>query len=215
MFMHISDGLLPIGHAVAWTAAALPFVARSISRLDEELRPGSPARVPVVAAAAFTLALSALKLPSVTGSCSHLTGVGFGALTVGASRMPAISLAVLLMQALALAHGGITTLGANVLSMGVCGPFAPAGAGWLCCRVSCPSSWRAFAMAFTGCLVPYLVTAVQLGLAQPGVDGPVAAILRYLAIFGLTQVPLATVEGIVTVYVLRWVGARAPQGATA
>lgn len=213
--MHISDGLLPVSHALAWTALAAPFVARSVSRLDGDLRPGAPSRVPVVAAAAFTLALSALKLPSVTGSCSHLTGVGFGALTVGASRMPAIALAVLILQALALAHGGITTLGANVFSMGVCGPFAAAGAGWLCHRLSCPPSWRAFVMAFTGCLVPYVVTAVQLGLGQPHIGGPLAATLEYLAIFGLTQLPLAAAEGIVTVYVLRWLDARAPREATA
>jgi len=207
--MHISDGLLPAGQALAWTALAAPAVVRSTRTLDDDLQPGSPARVPVVAAAAFTLALSALKLPSVTGSCSHLTGIGFGALAIGASRMPAVALAVLILQALLLAHGGVTTLGANVCSMGVAGPLAAALSGWICLRLDARRSTRAFAMGAAGSLIPYVVTSVQLALAQPGAEGVRGALVAYLGIFGLTQLPLAVVEGIVTAYAVRWLDVRA------
>ncbi len=57
--------------------------------------------------------LSALKIPSVTGSCSHPTGVGLGAIMFGPSVMFVLGTIVLIFQALLLAHGGITTLGAN------------------------------------------------------------------------------------------------------
>ena len=47
-------------------------------------------------AAAVTFVLSALKLPSVTGSCSHPTGTGLGALLFGPAAMAPIGLVVLL-----------------------------------------------------------------------------------------------------------------------
>ena len=76
--------------------------------------------------AAFSFLLSAMKLPSVTGSCSHPTGVGLGALLFGPLAMVPVSFVVLLFQALLLAHGGLTTLGANLFSMGIAGPLMAA-----------------------------------------------------------------------------------------
>lgn len=67
--------------------------------------------------------LSALKIPSVTGSCSHPTGVGLGAIMFGPSVMFVLGTIVLIFQALLLAHGGITTLGANAFSMAIIGPI--------------------------------------------------------------------------------------------
>ena len=66
--------------------------------------------------------LSALKIPSVTGSCSHPTGTGLGAVLFGPGVMTVLGTIVLLFQALLLAHGGLTTLGANVFSMAIVGP---------------------------------------------------------------------------------------------
>ncbi|WP_293220850.1 energy-coupling factor ABC transporter permease [Microcoleus sp. PH2017_29_MFU_D_A] len=73
---------------------------------------------------AFTFVLSALKIPSVTGSCSHPTGTGLGAILFGPSVMAVLGALVLLFQTLLLAHGGLTTLGANMFSMAIVGPFA-------------------------------------------------------------------------------------------
>ncbi|NDB21225.1 MAG: cobalamin biosynthesis protein CbiM, partial [Proteobacteria bacterium] len=72
---------------------------------------------------AFSFVLSALKIPSVTGSCSHPTGVALGAILFGPGPMMVLGTIVLLFQAIILAHGGLTTLGANVFSMAVVGPI--------------------------------------------------------------------------------------------
>ena len=72
---------------------------------------------------AFAFVLSALKIPSITGSCSHPTGVGLGAILFGPMTMAVLGLIVLLFQALLLAHGGLTTLGANTFSMAIAGPI--------------------------------------------------------------------------------------------
>ena len=63
--------------------------------------------------------ISSLKIPSVTGSCSHMTGTGLGAILFGPTAAGVLGLIVLLFQAILLAHGGLTTLGANTFSMAI------------------------------------------------------------------------------------------------
>ncbi len=63
--------------------------------------------------AAYAFILSAMKIPSVTGSCSHPTGTGLAAIIFGPFVASVVGVIVLLFQAILLAHGGITTLGAN------------------------------------------------------------------------------------------------------
>ena len=72
---------------------------------------------------AFIFVLSSLKMPSVTGSCSHPTGTGMGAILFGPWITSVLSMIVLIYQAIFLAHGGLTTLGANTFSMGIAGPL--------------------------------------------------------------------------------------------
>ena len=59
---------------------------------------------------AFIFILSALKLPSVTGSCSHPTGTGLSTICFGVFITSIIGAIVLLFQSLLLAHGGLSTL---------------------------------------------------------------------------------------------------------
>lgn len=70
---------------------------------------------------AFIFVISSLKIPSVTGSCSHMTGTGLGAILFGPASVSVLGVIVLLFQALLLAHGGLTTLGANTFSMAIAG----------------------------------------------------------------------------------------------
>ena len=125
--MHIMEGFLPVEHAVGWTLASAPFVVWSVRAVRARLDEYPEQRMLLGVAAAFALVLSALKLPSVTGSCSHPTGIGLGALLFGPAAMVLVGLVVLVFQALLLAHGGLTTLGANVFSMAIVGSFVAAG----------------------------------------------------------------------------------------
>ena len=52
--------------------------------------------------------------------------------------MPALALITLVFQALLLAHGGLTTLGANLFSLGVVGPWAM----WLLLRLLLRIGWK-------------------------------------------------------------------------
>lgn len=198
--MHIMEGYLPPWHALAWTAAAAPFVGYGICRIGRTVRRHPEARLLLGAVGAFAFVLSALKLPSVTGSSSHPTGTGLGTVLFGPSVMTAIATMVLLFQALLLAHGGLTTLGANVVSMGVVGPWV-AYAAWRCLG-RFGVGIGVFAAALLANLATYATTSLQLALAFPDpVSGIAGALAKFLGIFALTQLPLAVVEGLVSVLV--------------
>jgi cobalt/nickel transport system permease protein len=199
--MHILEGYLPLVQAVAWTAASTPSVVLGVRHLAAR---GGDTRMRLSAASAFTFLLSALKIPSVAGSCSHPTGTALGTLLVGAVVMAPVTAVVLAFQALLLAHGGITTLGANVFAMGVVGPWVAVGVFRVGRRLGAPMLWAAGAAAVLGDLATYLTTSLQLAFAHPEVAGTVSAsFVRFAGVFGLTQVPIALLEGLLTVLVLR------------
>jgi cobalt/nickel transport system permease protein len=200
--MHIMEGFLPAGHAIAWTIASTPFVVAGAVALRRTLRERPEARLTLAAAGAFTFVLSALKLPSVTGSCSHPTGTGLGAMTFGPAVMAPIGLIVLLFQGLLLAHGGLTTLGANVFSMAIAGPWVGWAAWRLATRLGAPTAVAVFLGAALADLSTYVVTSFQLAVAFPDpVSGLAGSLVKFAGIFAVTQVPLAIAEGLLTVVV--------------
>ena len=201
--MHIMEGYLPVGHAIAWAAASLPVVvygARKIVRLLEE-KP--EAKMLLAASGAYVFVLSALKIPSVTGSCSHPTGTGLSASLFGPSITAVLGTIVLLFQALLLAHGGLTTLGANVFSMAIAGPFIAYALYRGLLKAGASLAIAVFISATLGDLATYCVTALQLALAFPDpVSGVSGAAVKFLAVFAPTQLPLAISEGLLTVVVM-------------
>ena len=100
---------------------------------------------------------------------------------------------MLVFQALFLAHGGLTTLGANIVAMGVAGPLAACLIFRLGHAVTPEFSVRSFTAtlfcaAAAADLVTYMMTSLQLALAYPAAEGGVAAtFVLYLGIFGITQ----------------------------
>lgn len=203
--MHIAEGFLPPLHAAAWTAVALPFVIVSAYRVNRLMRDQPQTKLLLAASGAFAFVISALKLPSMTGSCSHATGTGLGAILFGPSVMALLGTIVLAFQALLLAHGGITTLGANVFSMAVVGPWVAygilRGARWL----NAPLAASVFLAAMLGDLATYTVTAGQLALAFPDpASGSAGSFIKFAGVFAPTQLPLAVIEGLLTVVIVNF-----------
>lgn len=156
--------------------------------------------------------LSALKIPSVTGSCSHPTGVGLGAILFGPTAMTVLGMIVLLFQAILLAHGGLTTLGANTFSMAVVGPLVAFATYKIVQKLHGPRWLAVFLAAALGDLLTYVTTSVQLALAFPAETGGFAASLfKFMGIFAVTQIPLAISEGILTVLVFNAITAYSGQ----
>nr|WP_218681404.1 energy-coupling factor ABC transporter permease [Rhodococcus qingshengii] len=202
--MHIAEGFLPPVHAAVWTVAAAPFVVQGSIAVVREIREHPESRLLLGASGAFTFVLSAIKLPSVTGSSSHPTGTGLGAVLFKPPVMAFLGTIVLLFQALLLAHGGITTLGANVFSMAIVGPWVGYAAWCLLRIVRAPTGVGIFAAMFFADIATYCTTSVQLGLAFPDPSsGITGSITKFLSIFAISQIPLAVVEGLLGVLVFR------------
>lgn len=203
--MHIAEGFLPPLWCLFWFAVAAPFVALGMRSISRQVKGSPQSKLTLGMSGAFTFVLSALKIPSVTGSCSHPTGVALGAILFGPLSMAVLGTIVLLFQAILLAHGGLTTLGANVTSMAIVGPFVSYGLyrafrGW-------NLSWAIFLAATLGDLATYVTTSFQLALAFPApVGGVLESAVKFMGIFAITQVPLAISEGILTVIVFNLLG---------
>ncbi len=209
--MHIMEGFLPLRWSLFWYAVFLPFFFLGLRSLARVVREHPEAKLFLGLAGAFAFVLSALKMPSVTGSSSHPTGMGLGAMLFGPQVMCVLGSLVLLFQALFLAHGGLTTLGANGFSMAVVGPFAAYGLFHLIRKMSGGQKLAVFVAASLGNLATYVATSFQLALAFPdAVGGVVASFLKFAGIFAVTQVPLAISEGILTVLVWNWLVSQQP-----
>ena len=201
--MHIMEGYLPVAHCLTWGALALPFLALGVWRINKITAEHRKTLLLLAMAGAYVFVLSALKIPSVTGSSSHPTGTGLGAILFGPAPMAVLGGIGLLFQAILLAHGGLTTLGANIFSMAIAGPFIAWALYKLCLRLGLRRSIGIFAGAALGALATYTLTSLQLGLAYPAqVGGVWVSAVKFMGIFSLTQLPLAVIEGLLTVAVI-------------
>lgn len=195
--MHIMEGYLPIKWAISWGIICIPFWILGVRRVTKITKENSDKKILLALAGAFIFVLSSLKIPSVTGSSSHPTGVGLSAILFGPSVTAILGTITLVFQAGLLAHGGFTTLGANAFSMAIAGPII----SYLIYKtlVKKNKGLAIFLAASIGDLFTYTITAFQLALAHPSPSGGVtASLLVFLKIFAITQIPLAIIEGLLT-----------------
>lgn len=208
--MHIFEGFLPLGWAIFWWVMAIPFWVLGFIRIRTLVREHPEQRLLLGLSAGFVFLLSALKIPSVTGSSSHPTGTGLGTILYGPFVVAVLGTIVLLFQALLLAHGGISTLGANAFSMAIAGPIIAYYLVWKPLRNRTPMWLSVFLAAAVADLATYVVTATQLALAFPDpVNGFIGSWTTFAGIFAVTQIPLAIAEGILTVLIMNALQANA------
>ena len=204
--MHIMEGFLPLYWCVFWYALALPVVAYGAYKMNKLIKANRDVLPLLAVSGAFIFVLSSLKMPSVTGSCSHPTGTGMGAILFGPWITSVLSIIVLIYQAIFLAHGGLTTLGANTFSMGIVGPIM----GYLVYKGAMKWNVNMYIAVFLAALIAdwatYIVTSIELAVAFPAASGGVLASFEaFLAVFAITQVPLAIVEGAVTALMFKYI----------
>ena len=200
--MHIMEGYLPVGFCISWGAVCLPFLFSGFRSIRRVLSQRRELITLLAMSGAFIFVISSLKIPSVTGSCSHMTGTGLGAILFGPGTVAVLGLIVLLFQAILLAHGGLTTLGANTFSMAIAGPLVSFGLYKLLGKTRMNKKLVIFLAAALGDLFTYCVTAVQLALAHHADVSIGAAMGKFMMVFAPTQVPLAIIEGLITVLIL-------------
>jgi cobalt/nickel transport system permease protein len=197
--MHISEGILPLPWAVLWFALAAPFVAlgvRQLNRLSAEDLAMKPL-VGLLAAVVFIISCMPIPVPTA-GTCSHPCGTGIAAILVGPLVSVVISTVALLIQALVMAHGGLSTLGADIVSMGIVGSCA----GWFVFRAlrlaGAGLGPAAFVAGVATDWATYLTTSVELASGIRGAEPfwPLAG--KIMLAFVPTQLPLGLLEGAMT-----------------
>lgn len=197
--MHLADGVLPASWCGVWTAIALPFVAIGFRRF-ERWRRSDPMSVPLAAmVGAVVFALSCMPIPvPFVGTCSHPCGTGLAAILLGPSMAILLAAIALVVQALFLAHGGVTTFGADVMSMGVVGSIA----GYAVFRTARNLGVGLWTSGFLAGLASdwgtYLMTAAMLALGLHGRRSLLSLFATVVAAFVPTQLPLGVLEGVLT-----------------
>ncbi len=209
--MHLAEGVLPLGWCAVWNAIALPFVAIALHLLRQRTQQDVFYKpfVGLVAAAVFAISCMPVPVPTA-GTCSHPCGTGLAAVLIGPWMAVLVTVVALLIQALFLAHGGLTTLGADVASMGIAGAFT----GYFAFRLAqrCGASlWVAgFLAGVTSDWATYATTALELALGLAG-EGSVTSMFTGVALaFVPTQLPLGLLEGAMTAGALVFLRARRP-----
>ena len=190
--MHIPDAFIPIWQGAIYWIIALIFVTLALRWARNEM---SEEKIPLIAVlAAGIFALQSFNLPVSMGTSGHLVGGALAAIILGSPFAAVFILTlVLIVQAVLFGDGGITTLGANIINMGVIGGFV----GFYTFRGLMAASRNvniaAFLAAWLACLIPALACAVEMYVAGtfPLTEGLVA--------MGLYHALIGIIEGFVTV----------------
>lgn len=213
--MHIMEGFLPWQHALGYGIASAPFLAYGVRCLTELKNTGKPYRAMLGTCGSFAFVISSLKIPSLSGSCSHPTGIALTVLLHGPGIGFVIGFSVLLFQALLLANGGITTLGANFFSMAVVGSLTIYGILLKGHKMGFSTKRVLFTATFLGNMATYTTTSLQIALAYPDPAGGVmAAFIKFSSLFAITQIPTALSEALLTVLVYKLLVKNAPNKLT-
>ncbi len=210
--MHIAEGILPANWAAIWYVPAAVFVGIGIYVIKKKTKE-TKVLMPLLGltgAAIFLISVFPIPVP-ITGTSSHPVGTPLGAILVGPFISTTLGAIALLIQALFLAHGGISTWGANIVSMALVGSFVGFGAFALFRKFNAPIFVTAFAAGLFGDWATYATTSFELASALHGV-GSLWGMFGAIALaFAPTQLPLGILEGLFTGGVVTLVYQRRPE----
>ncbi len=209
--MHITEGLLPWKVASFWFVVALPFVAAGIWQMTnrKKLSPTYMPMVGIFGAAVFVFSCLPIPIPGI-GATAHPAGTGFSAILLGPLPSVVVAFVSLLLQGLFLAHGGLTTLGANTFSMGVLGSFAGIIAFVIARRIRFNLFWAGFAAGACADFFTYLGTSISLASGLHGSGSLMTEIATIFSILVPYVVVLMLIEGAITGGILVYIRKNRP-----
>lgn len=213
--MHITEGIITGGSAVAYTGAGLVFVGWGASRMKRFIC-DFPGKKPLLGmGGAIIFFLSLIPIPAFTGTCSHPCGTPLIAILLGPLIGCALTGVSLLLQAAFFAHGGFSTWGANVIALGVFGCFFGWGVFKVFMKIGLPLWAAGFAGGLVGDVMVYASSGMILGTTLVNAPNPQFSLGGYLAaIYAAylpTQLPIAVGEMIVTGMALQYAYRQRPE----
>lgn len=210
--MHLAEGTLPLSHALAWTAAVAPALAWSVRAELRAQRDDPSSRLLMAGTTSLLFAVTLLPLPvPVVGATSHVCLTPLLALLVGVRRVIWPTFFVLLLQALFFAHGGLTTLGVNTLTLGLVGPVAAVGTLSILRRFGLRGPLGVALACGAAGLSVYLADAAVLAAALADAVPPWVTLWGAVLGFAPVQVPLAVLEGAASAAMVRALAVRRPE----
>jgi cobalt/nickel transport system permease protein len=166
--VHIPDGLISPQTYLPALAFAVPCWIVAARRLQAGLGDEMLPRLAVFTALAFLL--STLMLPLPGGTSGHAVGVGLLALVFGPWIAFMAYTLVLLLQAVVVGAGGITSLPVNALAMGLVGAWTTVAVHALLRRFN--ESLAVVVAVWAGVMLAALLLALVLGIQPLIAQGP-------------------------------------------
>lgn len=180
--MHIPDGFLSAPVAISTAVFAAGGIAYAIHDVKKNLPEN---KIPLLGlAAAFIFAAQMLNFPVATGTSGHLVGASLAAVLLGPSAAMLVMSAVLILQCLMFADGGITALGGNLFNLAVVAPFVSFYIYQLMLKTSKPislfrrllavmfSAWASVIVASAFCALELALShTASLALVLPAMTG--------------------------------------------
>ena len=201
--MHIPDAFIPIWQGAIYWIIALVFVALALKWAKHEMNEEKLPLIAVLAAGIF--ALQSFNLPVSMGTSGHLVGGALAAIILGSPFAAVFILAmVLIVQGVLFGDGGLTTMGANIINMGVIGGFVGFYTFKGLMRMTKSRPVAGFAAAWLACVIPALAASVEMYLAGtfPLVEGMLA--------MGIYHAAIGIIEGVVTVAAIYLIASARP-----
>ena len=116
--MHIPDGFLSNELIISTGLISAGVFYLSVKKLSNV----PPKRVPLMGmAAAWVFAVQLVSFPVIGGTSVHLSGVPLIAILLGPFSACMISFSTLVLSAIMFQHGGVYSLGANFINIGLVG----------------------------------------------------------------------------------------------
>lgn len=201
--MHISDGILEIKWIFFWYIISAFFIALGVRIINKRIKedPVYLPRVSLLGAVVFVISVWHIPVP-ITGSSSHPVGTPMASIIIGPFAAVVVSAISLFFHSF-IAHGGLTTIGANTFSMGIIGAFG----GYFIFRmfrIIFPLWFSAGMAGLFGSILTYLATALQLALSL-NPDNVFYFWKLYSIGFIPTQLPIAIGEFALTAYVMKYI----------
>lgn len=194
--MHIPDGLIPLDQSVIYMVISLIILAISFYFCSKKTDMGKRLVLNGVLTAIVIVATS-VTIPSPMGIPMHFFIIPLVVLILGPFNASLVSFLALLVQALVLGMGGITTLGVNVLDMGIILSFVVYLVYNTFSNVN--DNLAIFISTVAGILAATLTQIIVLTIANTtSLEVLLASLLPYYLMVGI-------IEGIINIIILEFI----------
>lgn len=192
--MHIIEGYLPFHWCLIWFILSCIVIIIGIVQLRRLIKDIPEIKKFLAFNGIVMFFASLLSLPSVEGCPSNVPFNALSGSFLGPAITSVIVAIVLLLQAFLLGYGGLTTLGANIFSMGIVGPLVACVVYHFVNKTGIPGIVSIILAVIFANLFSIITTAIQFGLVYGRLG-------MFIVLFVISQIPFAVLDVIITVVV--------------